>query len=337
MIYFLTFGLAFGLSFILTPLMRRIAIKYNIVDLPDSHEAKTHKEPVPYLGGIAIGVSFIVSLMVIRFVTFFPTGTLRALRGIIFGGMIIMLVGFLDDLKPVSFKIKFFIQILLAIILIIFGIRIRFVSPGYLSVLFTILWVVGITNAFNIIDIMDGLSTGIAIIAALFFFFIGLPTEQIYVNFAAVALMGSCLGFLKYNFIPAKIFMGDSGSLFIGFVLAAISLGESYTHINNIALFSPLLILGVPLYDTLLVMILRFQQGKSIFLGSRDHYALRLEALGLDRKKIVLLSYLFCFILGLLAFIITKVTFYLALGIYFIVIIFGFLMGNKLSKIKVKR
>lgn len=336
MLYFLTFFIAFILSFSLTPLMRQIAIYHNIVDLPNSHQAKTHKEPVPYLGGIAIGVGFIVSLLVIRFFTSFPTGTLRALRGIIFGGIIIMLVGLLDDIKPVNFKIKFFIQLLLAIILILFGIRIRFISPVYLSVLFTILWVVGITNAFNIIDVMDGLSAGIAIIACLFFFFIGLPTEQIYVNFAAVALMGSCLGFLKYNFIPAKIFMGDLGSLFIGFVLAAISLGESYTRINNIALFSPILILGVPLYDTLLVMILRFQQGKSIFLGSRDHYALRLEVLGFNRKKIVFLSYLFCFILGLLAFMITKITFYLALGVYFIVVIFGFLMGNKLSKIKVE-
>ena len=130
--------------------------------------------------------------------------------------------------------------------------------------------------------------------------------------------------------------MGDTGSLFIGFILAAISLGESYTRINNIALFSPLLILGVPLYDTLLVILLRLHQGKSVFLGSRDHYALRLETLGFSRKRIVIFSYIFCFILGLLAFIITKVTFLIALGMYFIVLIFGFLMTNELRKIKIE-
>jgi UDP-GlcNAc:undecaprenyl-phosphate GlcNAc-1-phosphate transferase len=183
---------------------------------------------------------------------------------------------------------------------------------------------------------MDGLSSGVAVVACLGFFFVALPTEQIYVNFASCILAGACLGFLRYNWPPAKIFMGDAGSLFVGFILAAVALGENYTTVNNLALFTPILILGVPIFDTLLVMAFRMQKGKSIFLGSKDHFALRLEAMGYKRKSIILIAYLISVILSMAAFIITIVKFNNAIMVYLAVGLLAFLFAVKLSFVKVE-
>src|SRR5262249_18518315 len=161
----------------------------------------------------------------------------------------------------------------------------KFVSPSWFADLLSMFWIVGIINAFNIIDIMDGLASGIGMIASLGFLFISLPSEEIYVNFTSAALAGALLGFIPFNLSKRwKIFMGDTGSLLVGFVLAALSLGTSYTRINNVGVFSPLLILGLPIYDTILVSYLRYMRGMSPFRGSRDHFALRLETFGFFRE-----------------------------------------------------
>src|SRR4029077_8224239 len=149
---------------------------------------------------------------------------------------------------------------------------------------------------------MDGLASGIAIIASFGFLFISLPSEQIYVNFAAAALAGALLGFIPFNISQRyKIFLGDTGSLFTGFMLAALSLGTAYTHVNNAGVFAPILILGVPLYDTILVTILRLQKGMSPFLGSRDHFALRLERY-IYRQEILICSYAVSILLAFAAY-----------------------------------
>lgn len=252
-----------------------------------------------------------------------------------------MFLGLVDDISSLSIYLRFIVQILAAVILIVFNIRIMFVAPSYMAMLFTILWVVGITNAFNIIDVMDGLSAGVATIASMALLFIALPSEQVYVNFASAALAGSTLGFLRHNFSlnpnkHASIFMGDAGSMFIGFVLSALSMGTSYSKMNDIALFSPLLILGIPMYDTLFVMLLRFRQRKSIFKGSRDHLALRLEALGFNRKKVVLVIYLVSVFLSLVALLVTKVKITWAIYIYLMVGTFLVIGAGKLGKIKME-
>ena len=335
MIYLIAFACSLIVSFALTPLMRKLALRYGIIDRPIS-AVKTHKTPVPYLGGVAIWASFVLILFIVRFYTHFPTGTLRNLRGIFIGGTIIMFLGLVDDIKGLDFKIKFLAQVVGAIILMLFDIRIKFISHPLLSSVLTIIWVVGITNALNIIDIMDGLSSGISVIACLAFFFVALPTEQIYVNFASCVLAGSCLGFLRYNFKPARIFMGDAGSLFCGFILAAISLGESYTTINNIALLAPVFILGIPIYDTALVSLFRFRKGKSIFLGSKDHFALRLEAMGHPRGRVVFIAYLISAMLGVTAFLITVVKFEIAVLIYALIVGLAILFGAILGGVEVK-
>lgn len=336
--YLLVFLASLILSILLTPLMRFLALKYSIFDYPIS-EVKTHKVSTPYLGGLAIFLSFMITLVLIRLFTHFPTGTLRALRGIFLGSIIITLLGLIDDLKPngINYKLKFVVQILVALILVHYDIRLKFISPKYFADFLTIFWVVGIVNAINIIDIMDGLAASISAIAAFALFFIALLGEEIYVNFGSIALAGACIGFLPYNLSKKyKIFMGDTGSLLLGFLLAAFSLGTSYTKISEIGLYAPLIILALPIYDTFFVMYMRIRQGKSPFLGSKDHFALRLEVLGLSRTKILLSA---CFIslgLAFFAWLVTRVRTLFGIVIYFLVVVSFIFFSLKIQKIKME-
>lgn len=340
--YLIVLGCAGIIAWGLVPLLQRVALRFGITDKPDKI-LKTHLQPVPYLGGVAIWAGFTFVLLAVRLITHFPTGTLHNLRGIVIGGTLIMLVGLIDDLRPLSYQIKFCWQLVVAGILVFYDIKIMFIKPDYMGILLTFIWVVGIINAFNIIDIMDGLAGGVAFFACLAFLFIALPTEQIYVNFGAAALAGAVAGFLWYNFPlarsrsgsgRARIFMGDAGSLFLGFNLAALSIGESYTHINSIALYAPVLILGIPIFDTIFVSWQRVRQGKSIFLGSKDHFPLRLEAAGWTRKKVVGWIYVAALSLAICAFMVTQVAFRGALIIYGVVGIFALIAAWKLDRMK---
>ncbi len=331
-------GVAFVIAFVLTPIVRALALKLGWLDAPTS-SVKTHKVATPSLGGIAIYAAFTLTLLWLRWYTQFPTGTLRTLRGLLVGATIIFLAGVVDDLKKPSgsglgFKSKFFAQGVAAFTLIVWGLRIRFLSPDYLAWALTTLWVVGITNALNIIDIMDGLAASQAAIAAFALLAISLPSEELYVNFAAAALCGATLGFLPWNFsAKKKIFMGDSGSMLIGFLLAAISLGTRFSDVNDLGVYAPLLILLVPMYDTLFVMYLRIRAGQSPFLGSRDHFALRLERIGYPRPKIVVMAAAAAGFLGFCAFLVTQLTLWWALCIYAVVLIEVLLLSRTLAEI----
>lgn len=329
--YLIIFFISFLTSCLLTPLARTTALRFNILDRPNI--IKKHTQPVPYLGGLALYGGFLAAI-ICSLVMGLP---FREISVIIIGATLIMVAGLVDDLRPLSFKTKLVLETFIASILILFDIRIKFITPDYFAMLLTVLWVVGITNALNLIDIMDGLSSGVAAIAALAFLFINPPTEQNYVNYTAAALAGSSVGFLCYNFPPAKIFMGDAGSLFLGFVLASLSIGTSYSSTNDIALYAPLLILGIPIYDTCLVIILRFRQGKSIFKGSPDHFALRLQKLGFHKKKVVLITYIVSMCLSTAALILTKVTKWWAIAIYILAAIFSLCFGYNLSKINMEK
>jgi UDP-GlcNAc:undecaprenyl-phosphate GlcNAc-1-phosphate transferase len=198
-------------------------------------------------------------------------------------------MGLVDDLFSLTPAVKFLFQILAAVLLILFGVKLEFLpSHPVLGWVLTVFWVVAVTNAVNLIDIMDGLAGGVTVIACLGFVVVPFLGAQSYVHLAAAALGGGVLGFLPYNFQPARIYMGDSGALFLGFMLAGVAMGHGYTQVNVTALAAPLFILGVPLYDTALVMVLRFLKGRSMFRGSNDHLALRLRALGLTVRQTVL-------------------------------------------------
>jgi UDP-GlcNAc:undecaprenyl-phosphate GlcNAc-1-phosphate transferase len=318
--------------------MRRLALKLNLLDVPLS-DVKTHKTPTPYLGGIAVFIAFTLTLVALRFTTHFPTGTLRALRGILAGGGIMLLLGLLDDVLPKTFgyRSKFIVQAIAGVILIFYGVKIKFIHPEWFGIFITLLWCLAIINSFNIIDIMDGLCAGICFIASLALFFIGLIGEEIYVNFASIVLAGACLGFLPFNLSKKyKIFLGDAGSLSIGFIVAACSMGTSYTKFNQIGLLAPLLILGVPLFDTIFVSYQRIKKGRSPFLGSKDHFALRLGKIGLSKSKVLLLSYLACFILSFLAFLVTRVKLEMAILVLIITILISYYIALKIGKIEIE-
>lgn len=336
-LYFITFFTAYVLSLILTPFFRYVAMKFNIYDKPIT-AVKTHKMSTPYLGGLAIWSGWVISLILIRFITNFPTGTLNNIRSVLVGSFLLLILGLCDDIKKggLGFKFKFLIQIMACIIVVVgFDIRINFIENYFLSVLISIFWIIGLSNAFNLIDIMDGLSCGVAAIAAFFFFIIALPSEMIYVNFCACALIGGCLGFLPFNLSKTKkIFMGDTGSLSIGFILATIAMGTSYTKINPIAIFAPILILTIPIYETTFVSIIRMKKGRNPFLGSKDHFPLRLEKLGFTRKQILIFIYILSFVFGTFAYIIVNINETLSYIIFSIVMIVLFCFSVKLSKVK---
>lgn len=336
-LYLIAFLLPLILSLCLTPLLRRIAVKWGHLDKPTN--IKTHKIPTPLFGGAAIFLSFFVALVAVRFYTDFPTGTLRDLRVILFGGGVMFALGLVDDLmKPrgLGVKTKFAVQFAVAIATAYYGIRIHFIQPDYLAFALSVLWIVGVSNAFNIIDIMDGLSAGQAALGAFGFLLIAFPSEAIFVNFASAALAGAALGFLPYNFsFRYKIFMGDSGSLFCGFVLALIAMGTKYTEVNPLGVYAPLFILAVPIYDTLFVSVMRLRRGHSPFVGSQDHFALRLEKLGFSRKRIVYLASFSTLSLSFFAWLITQVS--LPWGIVIAVVLTAefLLVSAAIAKIKI--
>lgn len=338
-LYLLAIGFSALCAFLLTPLVRLLALRLGWLDEPSS-SVKTHKVATPSLGGIAIFFAFGLTLVLLRFHTQFPTGTLRSLRGLLAGASCVFLLGLVDDLrKPAGlhFKPKFAVQALATALIMSFGLRIQFLSPDYIAYALTLFWVVGITNAFNIIDIMDGLSASQAAIAALAFLMISLPSEELYVNFASASLAGAALGFLPWNFSKRyKIFMGDSGALVLGFVLAAVSLGTRYSDINVLGVFAPIFILLVPMYDTLFVMVLRLKKGQSPFMGSRDHFALRLEQLGYSRGKIVFMAAAGAALLGFCAFLVTQLSLGWALCVYAVVLAQILLLSEALAKVAMK-
>ncbi len=329
--------LAFIFSVVLNPIVRSLYVRWSVYDIPA--DIKTHHGMVPHSGGVAIFLSFLISLFIIRFTTHFPTGTLRELRYILLGAVIIFIIGFIDDMKKpsgIKAEVKFIIEIVVASFMVSRGFNIKFISPEYIAYILSVLWIVGITNALNIIDIMDGLSSSQIIIASFAFYFITLPQEELYVNLLAGGLGFSVLGFIPFNLSQKrKVFLGDSGSLFCGFILSVVSLGANYSEINPLAVYSPLFILCVPIFDTLYVSYMRMKRGMSPFKGSRDHFALRLEMMGYSRKRIVLMVSVFSIIMSFFSFVLTKVGLGVGIFIFICVLMFLFYAAKYISDVKI--
>ncbi len=337
LIYFMTFITGGLIAAASCPLFRLIALKFNVIDLPNT-AVKTHKQATPYLGGCAIVLGFYISLALARHWTEYPTGTLKPIWGIFLGGLMVFALGLVDDIVRggLSFKTKFFVQFIAATLILFFDIQMNFIHPRWMAFIVTAIWVTGIMNAINIIDIMDGLAAGTSVIALLAFLFISLPTEHIYVNMTAAALAGSVLGFLPFNLSKShKMFMGDTGSLFLGYVLATLSLGTTYTTFHNAGVLAPILILGVPLYDTFYVMLIRHRKGLSPFLGSKDHFALRLEKLGFSRKSILYIAIGISASLAFCAWLTTWIWFWWAVCVYLALFALAFVLGFWLSRVQV--
>lgn len=303
-----------------TPLMRRLALRYAVVDVPSGR--KIHSAPVPLLGGAAIYISFVLVLLF-----FGDRFYINQVVGIFIGATLVSLMGVVDDRWGLGSYVKLAGQSLAAAILILSGVQIQ-IFGGWLDIALTILWVVGITNAMNLLDNMDGLSGGVAMIAAVFFTLLAAMGHQYLVGALAAALAGACAGFLIYNWNPAHIFMGDTGSLFLGFLLAAVAIKLRFPSSSvTVTWMIPLLVLFVPVFDTSLVFISRLRRGKNpLTTAGKDHTSHRFARLTGSRREAVLWCYLLAGAVGLLAVFLTQAALREAIFVAVIVCI-GYLYG----------
>lgn len=294
---------ALTFSILATPLARRAALRSGFIAIPRSRDS--HSKPIPLLGGAAIYAAFVATLLL-----FSDLAHIRELIGILLGATIVSLFGLADDRWGMKALIKLGGQIMAAIVLLLGGTQVQLFTEPILNWVVTLLWVVVITNAINFLDNMDGLSSGVAIIAAAFFLLLAAMNQprQVLVGAMAAALIGACIGFLRYNFNPASIFMGDTGSLFIGFILAALAIKLRF--LNNIPLVTwlvPVCVLGLPLFDLALVTVARIRRGENPFTtAGKDHLSHRLHALGMTKREAVLTCYLLAGASGLVGVYITQ-------------------------------
>lgn len=304
--YLVTLLVAWLATDLLIPLVTRLAYKLGRVDVPDAR--KVHTVPIPRLGGIAIFLGFGVAVLAVEWLftgVLFPRS--GPFLGLFIGATMIFFLGIADDLKPLPAKFKLLVQIAAAAVAVYFGVRIDFLShPGGGLILLapavayglTIFWLVGITNTINLIDGLDGLAGGVSLIAASTTALIAWQTHQPTIALLALALMGATIGFLRYNWNPARIFMGDSGSLFLGFTLAALSVVGLLKLLATAALLVPVLILGVPIFDTAFAIARRAWNRVPIFSPDRGHLHHRLLGLGLSQRRTVIIIYGICLLLG---------------------------------------
>lgn len=304
--YAAAFAAPLVLAWVLTPLMLRLANRLGVLDHPDD-ERKAHTSPVPYLGGVAIVLAF-VAVIVTAAAVYRPYRVYGDLVVVLAVGAGLALVGLLDDLRGLSPFLRLAVEVAAGVAVWGVGSGVSLPGPTWSDVVITVLWVVGITNAFNLLDNMDGLSAGVAAIASISFFTIALMHGQYLVAALAVAVAGCALGFLRHNFHPAKIYMGDAGSLFLGYLLAVIGIRLRLPDQSHaVALFVPILVLGVALFDTTLVTLNRLRHGVSPLVGGRDHASHRLVWIGIPVPVAVGLVYAVSASLGWLAVILSRV------------------------------
>lgn len=308
--------LALGSALLVTPLVRKWAFKCGALDRPD--QRKVHKRVMPRMGGLAIYISFVAAVVFTREIT-------PQVAGLLVGGSLIVLLGIIDDTRGVSPRMKLAGQVAAACAVIPFGLQVEFltnpfsaelINLGLLSIPVTVLWIVSVTNAVNLIDGLDGLAGGTSCIAALTLAAVvwievsmaGASTDQVDAVILALVLAAAVLGFLRYNFYPARIFLGDSGSMYLGFtvaVLAVMGLAKSATFISVII---PIVILGIPLLDTTFAIVRRYFGHKPIFQPDKEHLHHRLMQMGLSHRQTVLCIYGVDIVLGLSAIALTLIT-----------------------------
>ena len=298
---------ALVVSFLTTPLVKSFAYKVGAIDVPKDAR-RMHKKPIPRLGGLAIFFGFMVSILL--FVRITPE-----MKSILLGAVVIVVLGVVDDIMALPALLKFVIQIVAALIPALHGVTIQaFSNPnifsrnpywvlGWLSVPLTVLWIVAITNAVNLIDGLDGLADGVSAISATTVLVIALMASEIQVAIVMAALVGACVGFMPYNLNPAKMFMGDTGATFLGYILATMSIQGLFKFYAVISFAVPFLILGLPIFDT--AFIRRIVHGQNPMHADRGHIHHRLIDMGLSQKQAVATLYVISAILGLSAVVLT--------------------------------
>lgn len=305
-----TCALAFVICFVSTPLVRMFAHTVGAVDIPQD-ERRMHKKPITRLGGLAIFLGFIFSVILFADIN-------RQLQGILLGAVVIVVLGILDDILRLDAWIKFIVQIGAALIPVFHGVVVehlsnpnifssdKYLSLGVLSIPVTVIWIVVITNSVNLIDGLDGLAAGVSTIASFTLLVIAIMLSEPNVAVVMAALMGGCLGFLPYNLNPAKMFMGDTGATFLGYILATVSIQGLFKFYAIISFAVPFLILGLPIFDTAFAIIRRIMKGQSPMHADRSHVHHRLIDMGFSQKQSVAILYAMSAILGLAAVVLTS-------------------------------
>lgn len=303
-VYAVAFLGSLTLTLVMVPVALRFATRRGVLDVPAGH--KSHTSPVPYLGGVAIAVAFSLAILVPAALG--VAGTQLVDVVVIVGvAVALSLVGLVDDLRGLGVTPRLAVQLGAGVAVWAIGSGVSLFAMEPVNALLTILWVVAVTNAFNLLDNMDGLSAGVAAIASLFFFVIASLEGQFLVAALAIALAGCSLGFLRHNFPPARIYMGDAGSLFIGFLLAVVGVRLRFDAPMQITFFVPILVLGIAIFDTALVVVTRLAHGKNPLSGGRDHTSHRLVFVGIPVHASVSLIYAGAIALGWLAIVMSRV------------------------------
>ncbi|MCL2437158.1 MAG: undecaprenyl/decaprenyl-phosphate alpha-N-acetylglucosaminyl 1-phosphate transferase [Clostridiales bacterium] len=313
--YLMVFLAALILTLIFTPVAIFIAPKIGAVDIPKDNR-RMHTKPMPRFGGIAIFIGTMSSIAI------FLVPQDPQMVGVLVGGALIYILGLIDDLKGLPAKVKFLGQIAIACVVFAFGIRIDFISnffaidlgytffPGVVAFLITIIWIVGITNTINLIDGLDGLAAGVTMIASFSIAYAGYISWTLegpsVATLSMLALAGGALGFLPYNFNPAKIFMGDSGSLFLGFMLAVLSIEGATKSATVVASIAPMLVLGVPVFDTAFAIFRRLINKRPIMEADKGHLHHRIMAVGFGQRRAVLMLYGISATMGVAAVLLTR-------------------------------
>lgn len=326
---YLPFLISFVISLALTPVVIKVGPKLGFLDIPKDNR-RMHKRPMPIAGGIAIYIAATVAILV-----FIPLN--KNILSLIIGSTIILISGLLDDKYSISPKAKIAFQLAAGLMIALSGSQIEFFTNiistkevvwlKYLSIPVTLFWICGITNTVNLIDGLDGLAAGVSLISAVSLMCIALKMNHVAVAIIAAAVGGSCLGFLPYNFNPAKIFMGDTGALYLGFMLSYISIQGVMKYATTLMIFVPVLVLGVPVFDTAFAMIRRYISGKKIFDADKGHLHHRLLALGLTQRQTVLILYAISLIFGILANVISDFDPVIGIIISLLIIVLIFLVG----------
>lgn len=305
--YFFTFLIAFAISFALTPLVRRLSIKMKWLDKPNYR--KINRKPMPLMGGLAIYSGFVIALLFAIFKSALVTNPYK-LWGLLASSFVILLVGIADDIKGLSPRRKLFYQMAASMLAYIFGYSIIgvghplggiLVAPLLISIGLTVFWIVGFTNAINLLDGLDGLSSGAVSIIATTMFFTALKDNNTIVALLCLGVVGSALGFLPYNFNPARIFMGDCGSMFLGFAMALISIEGYFKSATFVTLFVPVVAMGVPVVDTALSIIRRLVKGNGVFKADKEHVHHKLMLQEGSQRNAVLKLYFLTICFGMIA------------------------------------
>ena len=323
--YLIPFFSSFILSVFITPFIIKLSHRYGLVAVPK--ENRWHKKPTALLGGVGIYLSFIIPALI-----FVPLNKLTI--GIFFCITAIFGLGLYDDLREVKPYTKFVFQVVVTIIVILFGLKIKIIPHVYIAIPLTVFWIVGITNALNILDNMDGLSCGITLVSSICIFIYAMQNNLYLVMLFSSVLSGTTLGFLIFNFNPAKIFMGDCGSLFLGFLLSTITILGTWQEATNLlfVLIVPLFILVIPIFDTTLVTFYRKKHGQLVSQGGKDHSSHRLVFLGLSEKRAVFILMGISLFFGILIVCLSSLDFFTILILFSVLFVcllfFGIFLGG---------